>query len=64
VPLLLRLGRSFFECFEDDPSEVELVFVEFCPIDDRVVGHAAKLLGREGTVNLVEPGGTCADGWG
>jgi hypothetical protein len=52
-PVLVRLWRSLFECFKDDPSEVELVFVEFRPIDDRAVGRAAERLGREGGADRV-----------
>jgi hypothetical protein len=52
-PLLMRLGRSLFECFENDPTEVELVFVEFCPIDDRVVRRAAELLGPQAVADRI-----------
>jgi hypothetical protein len=52
-PLLMRLGRSLFECFENDPTEVELVFVEFCPIDDRVVRRAAELLGPQAVADHI-----------
>src|SRR5271166_2043906 len=42
-----------FEGFQDDPTEVELVFVEFRPIDGRAVGHAAELVGREAAAERV-----------
>jgi hypothetical protein len=31
--LLSGCGKSLFECFEDDSTEVEFVFVEICPIE-------------------------------
>jgi hypothetical protein len=45
--VVIRLRRSLFKDFEDDPAEVELVFVEVRPFDDCAGGRTADLLGRE-----------------
>jgi hypothetical protein len=54
VAVTKRFGVVTLQCFKNDPTEIELVFIEFRPIDDdRVVGRGAEPSGRYAAADRV-----------